>query len=126
MARQKRPGPRRLSRRRRDDALKARAAENSDVAIAPEDVVVELDEDVVEPEDALPEITFDELPSALQEASARAGWSTLMPVQAKAIPYMLAGRDLMIQSRTGSGKTGAFLLPIIDRLDPGDRARADA
>ncbi len=121
MARQKRPGPRRLSRRRRDDALKARAAENSDVAIAPEDVVVELDEDVVEPEDALPEITFDELPSALQEASARAGWSTLMPVQAKAIPYMLAGRDLMIQSRTGSGKTGAFLLPIIDRLDPGDR-----
>ena len=42
-----------------------------------------------------------------------------MPVQAKSIPYMLAGRDLMIQSRTGSGKTGAFLLPIIERVTPG-------
>ncbi len=119
MARQKRPSPRRLSRRRRDDALKARSDGAVDTTAAIADGVV--DRDVVEPEDALPEITFDELPSALQEASARVGWSTLMPVQAKAIPYMLAGRDLMIQSRTGSGKTGAFLLPIIDRLDPDDR-----
>ena len=42
-----------------------------------------------------------------------------MPVQARAIPYLLAGRDLMIQSRTGSGKTGAFLLSILHRIDPG-------
>jgi ATP-dependent RNA helicase DeaD len=40
-----------------------------------------------------------------------------MPVQAKAIPYLMAGRDLMIQSRTGSGKTGAFLLSILERID---------
>jgi ATP-dependent RNA helicase DeaD len=40
-----------------------------------------------------------------------------MPVQAKAIPYLLAGRDLMVQSQTGSGKTAAFLLPILDRID---------
>jgi ATP-dependent RNA helicase DeaD len=41
-----------------------------------------------------------------------------MPVQSRAIPPLLAGRDLMVQSRTGSGKTGAFLLPILDRIDP--------
>lgn len=70
------------------------------------------------PEDeALPELTFEELPEDLREACLRAGWTTLMPVQAKAIPYLLAGRDLMIQSRTGSGKTGCFALPIMQRIE---------
>ncbi len=41
-----------------------------------------------------------------------------MPVQARAIPLLLGGRDVMVQSRTGSGKTGAFVLPMLDRLDP--------
>ena len=41
-----------------------------------------------------------------------------MPVQAQAIPYLLAKRDMIIQARTGSGKTGAFLLPMLERLDP--------
>jgi ATP-dependent RNA helicase DeaD len=41
-----------------------------------------------------------------------------MPVQARAIPYLLDGRDMIIQARTGSGKTGAFLLPLLERLDP--------
>jgi ATP-dependent RNA helicase DeaD len=54
----------------------------------------------------------------LQEAAARAGWTSLVQVQARAIPYMLAGRNMMIQARTGSGKTGAFLLPMLERLDP--------
>jgi len=40
-----------------------------------------------------------------------------MPVQAMAIPYLLARRDMLIQARTGSGKTGAFLLPMLKRLD---------
>ncbi len=79
---------------------------------------------VVEPDDALPETSIDKLPENLQAAVARAGWTSLMPVQAKAIPYMLAGRDLMIQSRTGSGKTGAFLLPILDRVEPGGGCQA--
>lgn len=74
--------------------------------------------DIVEPEDALPAITFADLPPALQQAAARAGWASLMPVQAKAIPYLLARRDLMVQSRTGSGKTGAFILPTLQRIDP--------
>ncbi|HSR33885.1 MAG TPA: DEAD/DEAH box helicase [Anaerolineae bacterium] len=58
-----------------------------------------------------------DLPEPLRQAAARAGWPELMPVQSKAIPYLLAGRDLMVQSRTGSGKTGAFLLPILERID---------
>ncbi len=73
-------------------------------------------QDLVEPENALPDISLAELPTVAQKAAASAGWTNLMPVQAKAIPYLLAGRDLMVQSRTGSGKTGAFLLPILHRI----------
>jgi len=72
---------------------------------------------ISEPNNALPEITIERLPEKLQEAAKRAGWTDLMPVQKKTIPYVTARRDLMIQSRTGSGKTGAFILPIIDRID---------
>jgi ATP-dependent RNA helicase DeaD len=71
-----------------------------------------------EPENALPAMTMEELPQRLREGFARAGWTELMPVQAKTIPYLLEGRDMMIQSRTGSGKTGAYLLPALDRIDP--------
>ena len=72
--------------------------------------------DLVEPENALPDISLSDLPALAQKAAAAAGWTTLMPVQAKAIPYLLDGRDLMVQSRTGSGKTGAFLLPILHKI----------
>ena len=40
-----------------------------------------------------------------------------MPVQEKAVPYLLDGRDMIVQSRTGSGKTGGFLLPLFNLLD---------
>lgn len=66
---------------------------------------------------SLPELVFDQLPINLREAAARAGWNALMPVQARAIPYLLAQRNVLIQARTGSGKTGAFLLPMLERLD---------
>jgi len=67
-------------------------------------------------EDALPEIGFAELPEDLKAACGRAGWDDLMPVQQKALPYMLARRDIMVQARTGSGKTAAYLLPLLSRL----------
>lgn len=73
----------------------------------------------------LREATLESLPPALAEACKRAGWTKLMPVQAKSMPYIFARRDLMVQSRTGSGKTGAFVLPILDRVDP-DLARCQA
>ncbi|MFP5221362.1 MAG: DEAD/DEAH box helicase [Acidobacteriota bacterium] len=76
-------------------------------------------ETLIEPEASLPEISLEDLPEPLRAAVARAGWPGLMPVQAKSLPYLLTGQDLMVQSRTGSGKTGAFLLPIFNLLDLG-------
>ena len=71
-----------------------------------------------EPHNPLPDVTVEQLPDRLRDAAVRVGWKTLMPVQARAIPYLMAGRDMIIQARTGSGKTGAFLLPMLERLDP--------
>ena len=71
---------------------------------------------VSEPDDALPRVTLDELPEAVSAACRRAGWQSLMPVQSLALPYLLAGRDIMVQSRTGSGKTGCYLLPMLPHI----------
>jgi ATP-dependent RNA helicase DeaD len=76
---------------------------------------------LIEPESTLPQVTMADLSEALRLAVMRGGWSELMPVQARAIPYLMAGRDLMVQSRTGSGKTGAYILPILDRVNPAQR-----
>ncbi len=76
-------------------------------------------EHLVEPENPLPPAVLEDLPAHLQAAVRAMGWSDLMPVQARAMPYMMhAHRDMMVQSRTGSGKTGAFVLPILSRVDP--------
>jgi ATP-dependent RNA helicase DeaD len=74
------------------------------------------EETIVEPDKALPAIKLSELPELMRKSVAHMGWSELTSVQARAIPYVLAGRDLMVQSRTGSGKTGAFVLPMLERL----------
>lgn len=71
----------------------------------------------MESTEPLPLATFDGLTERMRAAAARIGWDALMPVQAMTIPYILAGRDIMVQSRTGSGKTGAFVLPILERID---------
>src|SRR5690349_16883766 len=47
---------------------------------------------------------------------ARLGYETPTAVQTKAIPLVLGGRDLMARAQTGTGKTAAFGLPMIDRL----------
>lgn len=77
---------------------------------------------ISEPENALPRVGLDDVPEMLRAACARAGWTQLMPVQSLALPYLLAGRDIMVQSRTGSGKTGCYLLPMLPHLDPEVRA----
>ena len=45
-----------------------------------------------------------------------------VPVQARAIPALLAGNDVVLEAPTGSGKTLAFLLPLLERLQPGRQA----
>ena len=46
------------------------------------------------------------------------GYMAPTPVQAKAIPVMLEGRDLLAQAQTGTGKTAAFAIPILQLIDP--------
>jgi ATP-dependent RNA helicase DeaD len=65
--------------------------------------------------------TMEDMPASVRSAAGRAGWESLTPVQEGAIPYLLSRRDLIVQSRTGSGKTGAFLLPLFELLDPARR-----
>ncbi len=71
-----------------------------------------------EPDPPLPEATPETLPDIVQQAFRAAGWTELTPVQEKAIPYLLDERDMIVQARTGTGKTGAFLLPLFELLDP--------
>ena len=53
------------------------------------------------------------LEDRLVAAAKRQGWDTPSPVQEAAIPLALAGRDLLVRARTGSGKTAAYSLPLI-------------
>jgi len=68
-------------------------------------------------------ITFEELGLApeILEAVRDAGYERPTPIQAEAIPLALKGRDLIGLAQTGTGKTAAFTLPILDRLIGGPR-----
>jgi ATP-dependent RNA helicase RhlE len=56
----------------------------------------------------------------LVRAAGELGFSTPTPVQAEAIPVILRGADLLASAQTGSGKTGAFGLPLLQRLQQGN------
>ena len=76
-------------------------------------------------------MTFETLglSPALLRALADNGYTTPTPIQAEAIPLVLAGHDVLGGAQTGTGKTAAFGLPLLQRLaegKPADRASARA
>lgn len=65
------------------------------------------------------DITFKDLnlPSELLQAIEKVGYEKPSPIQAESIPLILDGHDLLGQAQTGTGKTGAFALPMLANLD---------
>ena len=72
-------------------------------------------------------MTFSDLglSETLLRAVAEKGYTEPSPIQAKSIPPVLAGRDVMAAAQTGTGKTAGFTLPILQRLGRGKRAPAN-
>jgi ATP-dependent RNA helicase DeaD len=68
------------------------------------------------PVEPVPFTTLD-LPGPILKALAGMGYGQATEVQARAIPRAREGRDLIVQSRTGTGKTAAFGVPIIEKID---------
>ena len=106
-------------RRRSRTATADRAATTSEVAISAEayDDVVPLEV----PED----LTFADVgvPGPLVEALAANGVTKPFPIQAATLPDSLAGKDVLGRGRTGSGKTYAFVLPVLARLAASNQKR---
>ncbi len=73
-------------------------------------------------------MTFSELglKPELLRAVADKGYETPSPIQAQAIPAVLAGRDVLAGAQTGTGKTASFVLPILQRLGAGEGQRTGA
>ncbi|SIQ50472.1 Superfamily II DNA and RNA helicase [Aeromonas sp. RU39B] len=63
-------------------------------------------------------MSFAQLPLSprLQQTLSELGYATPTPIQARAIPLILAGRDLLAGAQTGTGKTAAFVLPLLETL----------
>jgi len=63
-------------------------------------------------------VLFNTLPldPKLLRAVAESGYTSMTPIQAKAIPIVLAGRDVMGAAQTGTGKTAAFTLPLLQKM----------
>jgi ATP-dependent RNA helicase DeaD len=64
--------------------------------------------------------TFDDLKLSpeLMKAIKEIGYGELFPIQAQTIPKLLAGEDIIGQAQTGTGKTAAFVIPILERMNP--------
>ena len=67
---------------------------------------------------------FDEtnLTAPILRAVAEMGFEEMTPIQAAAIPVVLEGKDMIGQAQTGTGKTAAFGIPLLQRVDPKDRS----
>ncbi|ODU52481.1 MAG: RNA helicase [Armatimonadetes bacterium 55-13] len=66
----------------------------------------------------LPQFSELGLSDPIYKAISEMGFEAPTPIQARAIPALLTGRDIIGQAQTGTGKTAAFALPLIQKLDP--------
>ncbi|MEM9074250.1 MAG: DEAD/DEAH box helicase [Myxococcota bacterium] len=72
--------------------------------------------DITENTPDAPSFSSMGISSGLMQAIEDIGWETPTPVQFECYPRAIEGRDLIVQSRTGTGKTAAFGMPIVDKL----------
>ncbi|MDU7904412.1 MAG: DEAD/DEAH box helicase, partial [Peptostreptococcaceae bacterium] len=69
-------------------------------------------------------VKFDDLPinENIKKAVLEMGFEEPSPIQAQAIPKIITGVDIIGQAQTGTGKTAAFSIPILDMVDPEDKS----
>lgn len=77
-----------------------------------------------QPQEAPPRFGETDLDPRIVEATQRLGFEAMTPIQARTIPLLLAGSDVIGGARTGSGKTAAFGLPLLDKVKDGGPQRA--
>lgn len=103
--------------------VEAGPVETSPVETGPADTVVEpAPEQPVAPTRPFSDLGLDD---ELVQVLERLGYETPTPIQEAAVPALLAGRDVVGLAQTGTGKTAAFALPILQKIDP-DRASTQA
>ena len=68
-------------------------------------------------------LRFEELnlSGEILKAIENKGFEEATPIQAQSIPYIMEGRDIIGQAQTGTGKTAAFGIPILEKLNPGEK-----
>lgn len=103
-------------------ARRARRATQADTGTDP--ATVETGQQAVPAAVSGPDISFRDLQLApvLLDVLDEIGYESPTPIQQQAIPYLLDGRDLLGHAPTGTGKTAAFALPLLSRIDFADRA----
>jgi ATP-dependent RNA helicase DeaD len=76
------------------------------------------------PSEYLADVGFEDLAlsPAIRRALADRGYQHPTPVQAQAFDPVMQGKDLIVRSKTGTGKTAAFGLPLLEKMDPEDKA----
>jgi ATP-dependent RNA helicase DeaD len=81
--------------------------------------ITETSPEVKPPSDYVAEESFDQLPLSepLRRGIAEKGYTRPTPVQARALRPALSGKDLIVRSKTGTGKTAAFGIPVLERID---------
>ena len=103
------------------ETLQEEASEaNAEIHVEPE---TQAEPEVISEPEAAPTNLFAQfdLPESVMAAIEKSGYTTPTPIQEAMIPHVLAGRDVLGQAQTGTGKTAAFALPLLSGLDTHQR-----